>query len=103
MLRLIRDVFLLSVVALLFAWHFRDKAGVQNQRPAVEYVLKRAGMELETVRRYWPLEGDGADLLKIAKEAVVPYNPVESAQKAADAANQKQRLRDEALERATEQ
>ena len=47
MLRLIRDVFLLSVVALLFAWHFRDKAGVQNQRPAVEYVLKRAGMEPE--------------------------------------------------------
>ena len=55
------------------------------------------------MRRYWPLEGDGVDLLKTAKEAVVPYNPVESAQKAADAANQKQRLRDEALERATKE
>ena len=99
MRKLIRDVFLLSVVALLFAWHFRDKAGVQNQRPAVEYALKRAGMELETVRRYWPLEGDGADLLKIAKEAAAPYNPIEGAQKAADAANRAQRSQQDALER----
>jgi len=99
MLRLIRDVFLLAVVALLFAWHFRDKAGIQNQRPVVEYVLKRTGMELETVRRYWPLEGAGDDLSKSLKEAAAPYNPIEGAQKAADAANRAQRAQQEALER----
>lgn len=70
MLKLIRDVFLLLVLALLFAWHYRDRAAVQKQRTFVEYCLKRAGMELETVQRYWSLEGDGVDLLKTAKEAL---------------------------------
>ena len=103
MLKLIRDVFLLLVLALLFDWHYRDRAAVQKQRTIVECCLKRAGIELETVRRYWPLEGCGVDLLKTAKEALAPYNPTESAQKVVDTANQKKRLRDETLKRATEQ
>ena len=70
MLKLIRDVFLLLVLALLFDWHYRDRAAVQKQRTIVECCLKRAGIELETVRRYWSLEGDGLDLLKTAKEAL---------------------------------
>ena len=101
MLALIRDAVLILVLALAIVWHFRDSAAVRNQRHSLETGLQLVGVQLETVRRYWPLEGKGEDVLKSASEVIAPYNPIEGARKTAEAANEAQRKREDALENAT--
>ena len=92
----------LLVAAMMLAalgWHYRDTDTVRQRRPLIESVLSQFGVSVDTVRRYWPLDGAGSKAPSVWGDAVAQYNPITKIRAQLDAADQAQRSRDQALQR----
>lgn len=96
-----------AIMLLAIGWHYRDTDTVRQRRPLIENVLSKVGVSVDTVRRYWPLDGAGSQGLPGATsawvDATAQYNPITKIRAQLDAADQAQRQRDQALARSSSQ
>lgn len=100
----------LLVAAMMLAalgWHYRDTDTVRQRRPLIENVLSKVGVSLDTVRRYWPLDGAPSKASPGAAAAwgdtVAHYNPITLLRAQLESSDQAQRQRDQAVARSTSQ
>ena len=90
---------LLVAAAMLasVAWYYRDTDTVRQRRPQIESLLSKIGLQEETLRRYWPL--NGSDPAPGGGEER-RYNPIDYVRQQVQEADRAQRERDDALRQA---
>jgi hypothetical protein len=75
------NVLVLAMMLATVGWHYRDTETVQKLRPLIESVLSKVGVDVATVRKYWPLDGLGSKAPSSAVESfssafIETYNPI---------------------------
>ncbi len=99
------NVVVAAMMLATLGWHYRDTDTVRHRRPLIESVLSKMGVDVETVRHYWPLDGTSSPALSGAAlgwgDTLGQYNPIAKIRAQLGVADQAQRERDQSLQRAT--
>jgi hypothetical protein len=96
------NVLVLAMMLATVGWHYRDTEAVQKRRPLIESALSKVGVDVTTVRKYWPLDGlrgkaPTSSAGSAAGAFIDTYNPVTKIRSQLNLADQSQQQRDAGL------
>lgn len=90
------NILVLAMMLATVGWHYRDTETVRKRRPLIESALSKVGVDVTTVRKYWPLDGLGGKAPTSTAESatsafIEAYNPITKVRNQLNLTDQAQR------------